>query len=188
MPVRFATIFRVVVILALAAHVFFMYSIARVMREEFGITWSGFIVTSLFALAMLVPLLWLVWLPDAPEAYIQWRAANRWRKGRCTRCSYDISQTKAERCPECGTVLSEPSGYEFSMRTLRRFAVMNLLAWIVGVGAAELNLSLDERAFVREALVVESRNNVPMYSRSRSWPNGAAHLFHSTATGYGAGD
>ena len=117
MPLRFATIFRMIVILALAAHAFFMYSIARVLRDEFGIGVTAFIVTAFFALAMMVPMVWAAWLPDAPEAYSHWRASRRWANRCCPACNYDIAHIDNKVCPECGASLVEPPRYELSFRT-----------------------------------------------------------------------
>jgi hypothetical protein len=35
-------------------------------------------------------------------AVAAWRTVNRRRLGLCIRCGYDVRQTNADRCPECG--------------------------------------------------------------------------------------
>lgn len=189
MPLRPATIFRVIVILALAAHAFFMYSIARVMRDEFGLTTTTFIIAALFSLAMMIPLFWAAWLPDVPEAFVQWRAGRRWSRYKCPKCNYDITRIDNKNCPECFAELVEPAGYELSIGTLRRFAIMSLIAWIIGIAVGETMITLDERAFRRETLL-QMRNiqaELP-YSRARLWPNGSTTLVYSPADGFSATD
>jgi len=182
MPIRFATLFRAMIVLVLAAHVFVMYSTARVMHSGFGLELDIFIIAALFALAMLIPLMWAAWLPELPEVLTQRRRHRRWQRGVCPRCGYDSGSAEPTPCPECGAPFEEPKRYELSFGTLRRFLILTVIAWGVGVASAELWITNDERSFARE---VEQRRGQLSgeYIRQRAWPNDDSTLVYSAEFG-----
>jgi hypothetical protein len=169
MPPTFANLFRVVIIMLLAAHVFYMYDLSRLMSNDFGFDVGTAVLSALFALAMLMPLVWAVALPDAPEMYVRVFRARRWRKdGRCPKCGYRCVRAQAI-CSECGAALREPAEYRITVATIRRYLGMCLLAWVIGCLAAEMSVQADEDAFRREA-VAAAAGGATEYYRSRRWP------------------
>ena len=88
MPVRSATLFRAFVLLAMAAHVFYMYCMARSMGETFGFAAVTFVKASLFSLLMLIPLFWAAAIADAPQIAARVRRQRRWRGDACPGCGY----------------------------------------------------------------------------------------------------
>lgn len=168
------------VVLLLAAHVFYMYSTARGMGETFGFHPGTSIIACLFALAMLVPLVWAVFLPDLPEFLSQHvQPRRRWKRGQCPGCGYDRrglqhqhdDSTFPSVCPECGSTLREPEGWQVSSSTIRRFVAINLLAWLLGCAAGEAWMRIDERDFRREVDLRLGQGDTSNYTRARRWPN-----------------
>jgi hypothetical protein len=179
-PVSFAFIFRAFVMLALATHVFYMYCTARGMSETVGFRWGATVIACLFALALLIPLVWAVFLPDLPEYFSQHMLPRRrWERGRCPACGYDRhGLTDAQSCPECGSDLREPAGWEGSRRTVKRFVMINALAWLIGCAAGEAWMQIDEHAFQSEVRARMTSGNTSDWSRPRRWPNGSCALLH----------
>jgi hypothetical protein len=164
-------VFRVVVMLVLALHVFCMYGMARANAETFGFSLGTTVVAAMFGLVMLVPLVWAVTLPELPEIYVTHVRGRRWwRSGRCPSCGYRTDGLIDAICPECGEAIAEPAGYRINARTVRRFVAISLMAWVVGCAAGEVWIGLDEIAFRRE-----SRDGIPLrgsniYFRDARWP------------------
>ncbi len=187
----FALIFRVVVMLALAAHVFYMYCTARGISETVGFRLGTTVIACLFALAMLIPLVWAVFLPDLPEFFSQHLIPRRrWERGRCPACGYDM-RGLAERstaCPECGSPSREPAGWEGSARTVRRFVAINMLAWAIGCLAAEIWMQIDENDFQREVERRLAAGNTSNWGRGRHWPNTNCSLVYRYPDGIHATD
>ena len=157
-------------LLVLAAHVFYMYCLARANAETFGFDVGTTIVASLFALAMLVPLVWAVTLPELPEIYTTHIRARRWwKQDRCHSCGYPRAGLDEPICPECGCGLAPPRDYALNARTVALFIAMNLAAWVVGCAVAESLYSADEAAFVREAAQHASQG-FSGYQRYSHWP------------------
>jgi hypothetical protein len=187
----FAFIFRGLVLLLLAAHVFYMYCTARGMGAHFGFDSGTTIGAALFALAMLVPLVWAVFLPDVPEVIAHHvRPRRRWRRGECPHCGYDRLSLPAgaTTCPECGGALREPEPWRFTSQTVRRFVAINLLAWLIGCFGGEAWMLNDEHAFRGEIVQRAAAGNSAAWSRARRWPNDACSLVYEPPGGFGATD
>jgi hypothetical protein len=142
MPMRWATLFRFVVLGALMAHELVMYRLARTM-EGSGLN-DGFEIAlaCLFALAMLVPLVWAVTLPELPEIVVIMRAKRWHRDGRCPACGYRIGSATIRSCPECGASIAPPRDYAVTSATIWRYVAFNLIAWALGCGLGELSMRL----------------------------------------------
>jgi len=187
-PVSFANLFRLMVLLVLAVHVFYMYCTARGMGEHFGFDLSTTIISALFALAMLVPLVWAVFLPDLPEFITQHvRPRRRWRKGLCPVCGYDrIGLPRGSSlCPECGGDLREPQPWAMTAGTVRRYIALNAVAWLLGCVVGEIWMQLDEREFRREVQQRLASRDTSMYVRARHWPNHTRTMSHSPSGYFG---
>ncbi len=188
MPVSLATIYRGVILLAIIEHVMYMYGMARVMGESTGLQSKPMLVGGGFALAMVIPLFFAAGLPELPEVLAHRRRERRWARNRCPECAYDLEGNAsrfAERCPECGGTPADPRGYQFSWRTLRRFAIMAVAGWLVGCVACESLLLLDEWHFEQE---VRARPGELHWSRARAWPFGSASLMYVPEEGISATD
>jgi hypothetical protein len=172
MPLSWPTLFRGLVMLLLALHVFYMYSIARGMSDGAGVNLPGMIVAAAFSLVMLLPLIWAVTLPELPDIFTSHIRARRWwRAGRCPGCGYERrGLPENASCPECGSPSAEPRSYRVSARTIRLFIIVNALAWMVGMGAGEAWLRTDEAAFRREVEAARLRGS-PWYARPPRWPH-----------------
>lgn len=143
MPLRWATLFRLFVLLMLSAHEFVMYRLARRMGGAGLDDVNEIVLACLFALAMLVPLVWAVTLPELPEIYTRVVRARRWfRQGRCPSCGYEIGSKHISECPECGSPHIAPREYAVTKATILRYAYINALAWLIGCGLGELSLRL----------------------------------------------
>ena len=147
MPVSWTVVFRLFVLLLMAAHVFYLYAFARTLQEIVGPDFPTILASSSFALVMLVPLVWAVVLPDLPEIVRTHRGRGRWLQGRCSRCGYFVLQAEGRSCPECGTDRRDPGSFRFGWSTVRRFAVLAATAWLLGCVSAECWAVLDERNF-----------------------------------------
>jgi len=188
MPVSCATIYRGVILLAIIAHVMYMYGMARVMGESVGLEAKPTLVGGGFALAMVIPLFFAAGLPELPDVLAHRRRERRWARKRCPECAYDLegaASQAGERCPECGVRLADPGGYQFSWRTLQRFAIMAFAGWLVGCVACESFLLLDEWRFEQE---VRALQGVVHWSRPRAWPFGSASLVYVPEEGIYATD
>ena len=137
MPVSWTTVFRVIVLLLMAAHVFYQYSLAGQEGWLDGAGAAGVLGRSFFALVMLLPLSWAVLLPDLPEIYRRHQRLRRYMKGRCPQCNYPVRVTEQVRCPECGRGLEVPADYRLGWAVVRHFAALALLAWLIGCAAAQ---------------------------------------------------
>ncbi len=177
-------IVRTVVLLLMAAHVFYFYAFARAQQEIVGVDFPTVLASSAFALVMLVPLAGAVVLPDLPEIVRNHRACRRWQRGRCSMCNYLLLYDEGANCPECGTTRDEPDSFEFGWPTVQRFVLLAAAAWAVGCIGAESWAVLDEVAFVREgeAQVSVTTAKDP-YSRPRRWPNQDQTLYFSSSSG-----
>jgi hypothetical protein len=166
-----ANVFRCVVLLVLAAHVFYMYCLARANAGTFGFELGTTVVGALFALVMLIPLVWAVTLPELPEIYsTHIRARRWWRQHRCCGCGYSRVGLDVLNCPECGRAIEPPRDYAVNVRTVVLFIAMNLFAWILGCTAAEALYSADERAFMQEVARHEAQGDAE-YRRQARWPS-----------------
>jgi len=169
-PLNFARLFRVLIVLVLGAHVFFMYGLARAVGGRFGFSAGVCAVATGFALAMLLPLVWAVSLPEIPLIYTRVVRARRWwASGRCPACGYPRGEAEGA-CPECGAASDRPAPYAVTAATVRRYVAVNLLAWVLGCGAAEAWIGVDEAEFRREVAGVSAEHD--SYRRPRRWPDG----------------
>lgn len=167
MLVSLTTLFRAAIVLVMAFHVFCMDLLARGMAGVVGLTPRGALGPSLFGLALLVPLVWAVALPDLPEILRRQAGRRRFERGECSACGYPLSDHAGEACNECGAPRRAPDPFSLGWPTVRRFAVLALSAWALGCTAAEAWARLDEQAFVAEAAAYHGNG---VYSRQRRWP------------------
>lgn len=115
-----------------------MYRLGRTLAGPATADAGDMALAALFALSMLIPLVWAVTLPDLPEIYTRvWRARRWFRQGRCTRCGYVLEPSSPARCPECGQMQTPPGEYAINARTIYRFIALNLAAWIIGCAVGE---------------------------------------------------
>jgi hypothetical protein len=177
-PVTFAFIFRMLVMLVLATHVFYMFCTARGMSGTFGFRPGTFVIACLFAMAMLIPLIWAVFVPDLPVYFSQHMIPRRrWERGRCPACGYDRhGLNDSPSCPECGGAFEEPGRWEGGPETVRRFLMLNVLAWVIGCGVGEAWMQIDEHAFRSEVRARAAGGNTAHWSRARRWPNANSSL------------
>jgi hypothetical protein len=177
-------LFRAFVCLIMATWVFGMYSTARTMSDVVGFEAGTVIGSAVFALVMLIPLTPAAGVPDLPELITRARGIRRWRQKRCPDCGYELAGLgTAGTCPECASELIEPASLEFGPRTLRRFAVISLMAWLCGTIVAETWIWNDERAFAAEVRQLVDNGRDAHYSRARRWPSGNSSLVYVPGQG-----
>jgi hypothetical protein len=186
MPVSWTTLFRLLVLLLVALHVFLMYCLSRVVEESVGMETRAIAFSAFFALAMLIPLVWAVVLPDIPEIVHRQRARRRWAQGRCGACGHVVINVEGGACPECGADRREPEAFRFGWATVARFLALALGAWLLGSVAAESWIAYDERNFQREAEMRLARTGDAVYSRPRRWPMAKAKLYYTAPAGIAA--
>ncbi len=188
MPISLANLFRVVVVLVMAVHVFHMYCLARMMDEGVGLELSTVIRSASFAMVMMIPLAWAVALPELPEIVTRFRSHQRWRRGQCSRCGYQLTGIERSTCPECDAARREPEGYDLGWPTVRRFLLLVVLAWALGSTAAELWTWDDERRFGEEVQRHLTAGQDGDYSRARRWPSENGGLVYDPERGILAHD
>ncbi len=181
MPVSWTAIFRVAVLLLIAAWVFFWYAFARIRNETVGLDFVTVLGSTAFALVMLVPLAPATALPDVPDLVRSEIGRRRWLQGRCAVCGHSLLEGRGGTCPECGAERAEPE-FRLGWGTVRRFAALAVIAWAVGCTVAETWTWMDEASFAREA-PERITGDVNHYSRARRWPMGDRNLYYSPADG-----
>ncbi len=175
-------IFRTVFVLLMAGHVLVMYSLARTQQHGFGFDLNTAILSTLFALLLLLPLAPAIALSDLPEAYKRAARRRRWSDGLCPACRYPVAPSGGDICQECGMRMIEPEPYRFTWAMARRFAIFALIAWIAGSLASEGWLLADEAAFRQEA-EAEALKGRGSLLRDRRWP-GNGYLVWDVDQGY----
>jgi hypothetical protein len=183
MPAFLRALVRVVVLLLMAAHVFYVYAFARALQEIVGHDFATVLASSSLALIMLAPLAWMVALPDLPSIIRAHRARRRWLQGRCPRCGSFVIQAVGGACPECGADRSAPVTCRVGWAAARRLAALALAVWLLGCIAAEGWASLDEAVFAREAEAHVSASRDLSYSRPRRWPMQDKTLYYTPTDG-----
>lgn len=138
MPLPLAVLFRVMLLLVMIGYAALMYVLVRDITGNQPESLSVIGLSALGTLVLMLPLVWIVGLPELPEIYMTWwRATRRWRRGRCPVCDYPRMESQSI-CSECGRALIEPQPYRFTGRTVAVFTVMIALAWLLGCVAGEL--------------------------------------------------
>ncbi len=172
MPFSWGSLVRVLVLLAMAGHVFYLYSLARAWSHVVGLDAGSATALGLFALATLVPLAWgAIVLLDLPEIVRGHRGRRRWEQGCCPRCGYPLVAAPGDSCPECGAPRREPGSFWFGWSAVGRFVSLALAAWIIGCSAAEGWAWMDETSFAREGEAYLRQTTADIrYSRPRRWP------------------
>ncbi len=172
-----ANLFRAVVTLLFAAHVFFMYAHVREMGSGFGFDAGTMTVGLAFSLVMLVPFIWVYWIADVPQIMTKHvLPKRRWAKGGCPACGYSREGLTAAMCPECGAELIKPREYRFSLSTIGRFVLLVLIAWLGGCFVVEGLALYDEHLFRREVEMRRAQGLTDAYWRQRIWPMGNSSL------------
>jgi len=188
----FANLIRLVMVLLLAAHAFFMYGQARTLAETCGFDAGVALASATFAMVLMIPFTWTYGLADLPEIWTKhFRPRRRWRRGECADCGYPRTGAPAtsERCAECGAIIAEPPPYAFGWPTIRRFLIMVAMSLAMGCAAAETMLLLDEHAFRVEAPAKAANSVTGRWTRPRSWPHAdAALVYDAAANVYAATD
>ena len=175
-------LFRTVFVLLMAGHVLVMYSLARTQQHGFGFDLNTAILSTLFALLMLLPLAPAVALSDLPEVYSRTVRRRRFENGLCPTCRYPVASSGGNVCQECGRPMIAPERYRFTWAMARRFAAFALIAWIAGSIASEGWLIADEAAFRKEA-EAEALKGRGSLLRDRRWP-GNGYLVWDVDQGY----
>ncbi len=161
-------LFRTVFVLLMAGHVLVMYSLARTQQHGFGFDLNKAILSTLFALLMLLPLAPAVALFDLPEVYSRTARRRRFKNGLCPACRYPVAPSGGNVCQECGRPMTEPERYRFTWAMARRFAIFALIAWIAGSIASEEWLLADEAA-VRKEGEAQAAQGQRLFFRQRRW-------------------
>jgi hypothetical protein len=183
-PLTVAAIFRVLVTLGIATHVFGMYCLARTWDDAFGFRVGTALLAGAFALVLMAPFVWAVGLPELPDVYVRHLRARRWwRQGRCPRCGYLVRDPGGEACPECGRPAGPVEPYRFHPALVRRFIVLCAVAWMLGCATGEQWLLADERRFEAEARAALVDPTLEVFTRRRTWPNGSRPLYWVRAEG-----
>ena len=177
-------LFRTVFVLLMAGHVLVMYSLARTQQHGFGFDLNTAILSTLFALLMLLPLAPAVALSDLPEVYSRTVERRRFKNGLCPNCRYPVAPSGGDICQEFGMRMIEPEPYRFTWAMARRFDIFALIAWIAGSLASEGWLLTDEAAFCVEVEAQASQGR-RAFSRDRRWP-GNGSLLWDVELGYSA--
>lgn len=174
MPMSLANLFRFAVLIALAVHVFMMYSFARGMAEHAGFGLGVAIRCAVFSLILLVPFVWVYWIADLPIMYRRWwKPRRRWKRGECPHCGYPFEGSSSQICSECGMQrIPPPEQYSFSLSTIGRFVALIALAWVCGAAAGETWFLEDGRAFAAEVEARLDAGKNRKYARQMHWPNG----------------
>jgi hypothetical protein len=183
--VSWSNLFRTGFVLLMAGHVFVMYSLARTQQHGFGFDLNTAILSTLFALLMLLPLAPAIALSDLPEAYKRAARRRRWSTGLCPACRYPVAPSGGDICQECGMRMIEPEPYRFTWAMARRFPIFALVARIAGSIASEGWLLADEAAFRGEA-EDEALKGGRGLLRDRRWP-GNGYLVWDVGKGYYTG-
>jgi hypothetical protein len=175
------SLLRLLVLAIMALHVFVMYCTARdLVGEPFGFDLGTSILACVFSLAMLLPFVWIVGLPDLPD-YLRLR--RRWKRDQCTQCGYQLRGGNHLICSECGAIVRPPVNDLVQPATICRFALIVLAAWLAGAAGGETWIQLDEAAFLREAEAATSSPGIDIYSRDRRWPGGSQRLIYRRGRG-----
>jgi ribosomal protein L37E len=186
MPAFLTGLLRVVVLLLIAAYAFFVYAVTRAAQETVGLDFATILASASFALVLLVPVAWVVALPDVPGLFFGHRARQRWREGRCPRCGSASLEQTAGICADCGADRGEPPAPRPGWSVVKRLAAMALAAWLVGCAVAEVWAVADEAAFAREAEAHLSASSGTSYNRPRCWPAQDHALYYTRRDGVSA--
>ena len=177
-PFGVLVIWRVGILVTLAAYYFVVACIARGILGGFGWHFGNLIQVLLGAAVMTAFVIWLAPLVELPEIWYQHRApAKRQLRGLCPQCGYERGHTHPSdatasgRCPECGAPDALRPAWEFGSRTLRHFLFIALVAYAIGCLGAMWWVMQDEAAFQREATMSRGA-----FARSRAWPAQFAQL------------
>jgi ribosomal protein L37E len=183
MPAFLKGTLRGVVLLLIAGYVFYVYAVTRAAQETVGLDAATVLASSSFALVLLVPVAWVVALPDVPGLVLGHRARQRWRQGRCPRCGFWALEKSGGACAACGADRSEPPAPRPGWSVVRHRAAMVLAVWLVACVAAEAWAEADEAAFVRQAQAHLSASADHTYSRTRRWPTQDHVLYYTQRDG-----
>jgi hypothetical protein len=183
MPAFLTGLLRGVVLLLIAAYVFYVYDVTRAAQEIVGRDFATILASSSFALVLLVPVAWLVAVPDVPRLVSGHRARQRWREGRCPRCGSSALEKVAGTCADCGADRSVPPAPRPGWGIVQRLALFVAAAWLAGCVAGEVWAVRDEAAFAREGKARLSATSDRSYSRPRRWPMQEYPLYYTRRDG-----
>jgi len=165
---------------AAAFYFFVVYACMRGVLARVGTDAAAIAPAAAATFAMTAFIVWLLPLADLPEILARHALPmRRFRRGACPACGHDRTTLPGgRRCPECGAAALRPSAWTPQWATVRRFAAILGLAWIVGVASGEAWTHLDERRFAGEASLRRDS-----YIRRRIWPADFATLRHEPGRG-----
>jgi len=119
---------------------------------------------------MMIPIAWIT-MPIWVLAHIDYKA-NPTDSQQCTRCGYPLIGLPQQSCPECGGIaFAQPRRFRWRARPC---LTMGVLALLFGIVVGESWRYLDERSFMREAVL-----HGPTHSRSRWWPGKGSSLIYN---------
>lgn len=171
--------------LLLAAYFFVIFCVARGLLRGIGFGISELVQCFGMTLVMAGFIVWLAPLTQLMELWYGHRVpSRRAKRGLCPACGHPIAAAETSTdgsppacppcCPECGSDLQLRSPMQFGWETIRRFAVVCTLAYLVGCFTGLAWLHLDERAFRLEYL---AKPTVP-HERKRAWPASFSTLIY----------
>ena len=164
---RIASIVTVAVV---AVFVALLYLSERSRFVSDTMVMSNWIALGAASVVFVLPLFPTIAIPIFPQVWRQERRSRRWKRGQCPDCTHPFDAAQATCCTECGTALNiAPPPFEFRFMLLRQFAVLLLVAWVLGVAAGECHARLDEYAFGQKIQQERARGLAPK-TRPRWWP------------------
>lgn len=166
-------ILRVVIVLCLTFSAFVGYVVARTYGIDTVSETSPWILVRAVAVSLVLMVLvcWIALIWQLPMVLRSSRQTHRWRGGRCGACGYPRLQEGEDTCSECGEVLQQPVHLQPTLRWLTRSLLLVVVCWLIGVGAGEAQVRMDEaegRRALQQSKIMDS--HVVSIPWTRMWP------------------